>query len=70
MIHWDERKMVSGEEAVNFNAVLLDSYANANEGPLVSADANTGSVYWKDAAGEVKNKTFGEHRIRIMRRVI
>lgn len=59
---------VSGEEAARFNAVRLDSYACVNEGELVEANDATGLVKWKDKAGEIKEKTLGEHQIRIIPR--
>lgn len=59
---------VSGDEAVDYDAVSLDNYANVNEGPLKSADEETGAVYWLDKAGETKCVSLGSHRIRIIRR--
>lgn len=59
---------VSGEDAARFNAVRLDSYANVNDGELIEANDLTGLVKWKDRAGEVREKTLGEHQIRIIPR--
>jgi hypothetical protein len=59
---------IEGEDAKLFRVVRLDTFENANKGELVSADELTGYVAYKDAAGEVKTLTLGDHAIRIMPR--
>ena len=57
---------VSGEAAKEYDAVRLDNFERANRGELVSADDITGIVIYKDATGEAKSITLGEHAIRIL----
>ncbi len=57
---------VSGEEANRWIAVRLDSFAQVNQGELVSADDQTGAVSWKDKTGEIKNISLGLHAIRLV----
>jgi hypothetical protein len=57
---------VSGSEATGFNAIRLDDFSNANKGPLVSADTETGSVVYKDVTGEEKKVELGPHAIRLL----
>ncbi|TAK81878.1 MAG: hypothetical protein EPO09_21750 [Aquabacterium sp.] len=57
---------VSGEEAKLYDAVRLDNFERANRGELISADDVSGIVIYKDAAGEAKTVTLGEHAIRIL----
>jgi hypothetical protein len=59
---------ISGEEAKNYNAVRLDSMANANQGELVAADEDTGFVVYKDRTGEEVKLQLAPHSIRILRR--
>lgn len=59
---------ISGEDAARYNAVRLDSCENVNKGPLVSADDVTGTVVYRDAAGEPKTVVLGDHAIRLVRR--
>lgn len=57
---------VSGEQAAKYVAVRLDDFTNANKGPLVSADTETGSVVYKDVTGEEKRVELGPHAIRLL----
>ena len=59
---------VSGEAAAAYDAVRLDSFENANKGPLVSADTDTGVVVYKDVTGEEKTVELGPHALRLVRR--
>ena len=60
--------IVSGEAAPQFNAVRLDNFENANKGPLVSADSETGEVIYLDVTGEQKTLKLGDHAIRILKK--
>ena len=60
--------IVSGEAAPQFNAVRLDNFENANKGPLVSADSETGEVVYLDVTGEQKTLKLGDHAIRILKK--
>ena len=57
---------VSGPEASRYKVIRLDSYADAIEGELVSADCVVGNVKWKDKTGEAKDQNFGPHAIRLV----
>jgi hypothetical protein len=57
---------IEGDEASKYRAVRLDTFENANKGELVSADEMTGFVSYKDATGETKTLTLGDHAIRIL----
>jgi hypothetical protein len=59
---------ISGESAKNYNAVRLDSLANANLGELVRADEDTGTVVYKDRTGAEVTLGFGAHVIKLVRR--
>lgn len=56
---------VSGEEALRYDAVRLDSFEVVNKGQLIEADDMTGLVKWRDSTGEEKSVTLGQHAIRI-----
>lgn len=58
--------IVAGDAAKLYDAVRLDNFERANRGELVSADDITGVVVYKDAAGEAKTVTLGDHAIRIL----
>jgi len=57
---------VEGAGAVGYKAVRIDSFADVNQGELVSADDAIGQVIWKDKVGEQKEITLGPHSIRII----
>ena len=59
---------VSGDDAKLYNAIRLDTFENANKGPLVSADDATGEVVYLDPTGEQKKLVLGDHTIRLLRR--
>jgi len=59
---------VGGEDAKRYRVVRLDSFAEANRGELISADDATGIVVYRDATGEEKTVTLGQHAIRIVPR--
>ena len=59
---------VEGEGAKNFNAVRLDSLMNANIGPLLLADEDTGEVVYNDRTGTAVQLKLGSHAIRILPR--
>jgi len=59
---------IDGDGAKAFNAVRLDSLANANKGELVSADEDTGTVVYKDRSGEPVTLSLGPHAIKVLRR--
>lgn len=59
---------VSGEAALVYDAVRLDSCENANRGPLLSADTDTGVVVYKDVTGEEKRIELGPHAIHLVRK--
>ncbi len=59
---------IEGDDAAKYRAVRLDTFENANKGELISADETTGFVAYKDATGETKTLTLGEHSIRILPR--
>lgn len=57
---------VEGDEAKLYRAVRLDSFKDANQGELVSADDLTGVVIYKDTPETTKTIVLGEHAIRIL----
>lgn len=57
---------VSGDEASHFKVIRLDSYADAIEGDLISADSLAGTVSYKDRTGTIQSRNFGPHTIRIV----
>ncbi len=57
---------VEGEGAMGYKAVRIDSFADVNQGELISADDVIGQVIWKDKVGEKKEITLGPHSIRII----
>ena len=59
---------IDGEEAKLYDAIRLDSFARVNQGQLLEADENTGSVAWTDKAGERKSMVLGQHSIRLVRK--
>jgi hypothetical protein len=59
---------IHGDDAKKYNAIRLDSFANANQSELVLADDQTGEVSYTDKAGELKSVTLGLHAIRIVRK--
>ena len=59
---------VTGDDAANYDAVSLSSFVAVNRGMLVSANAATGEVAWKDKAGESTSLTLGGHALRNIRK--
>jgi hypothetical protein len=59
---------VRGSLATGFVAVRLDNFATVNEGPLISADDQTGEVVWTDKVGEQRNVMLGAHMVKIVPR--
>lgn len=60
--------IVSGEEALLYDAVRLDSCMPANRGPLVRADDQSGEVEYRDTPETTVKLALGQHAIRIIRR--
>jgi len=60
--------VVSGDDAKHYDAVRLDSFLTANEGPMSYADDQTGEVKWTDKTGTAKELKLGPHAISILRR--
>ncbi len=60
--------IVSGEEALLYNAIRLDDFSVANKGPLISADDMTGVVVYRDTPESEKTLSLGPHAIRLIRR--
>lgn len=56
---------VEGTLAAGSQAVRTDSMATVNQGPLVSADDETGEVQYTDRTGTVCTVTLGPNAIRI-----
>ena len=44
-------RKIAGEDAAGYDAVRLDSFTTVNAGILLYADADGGTVKWKDATG-------------------
>lgn len=62
----EDLKTVSGEDARRYHAIRLDSYRTVNNGPLTSANVETGEVKWKDSTGNDQGVTLGPQAIRIV----
>ena len=61
---------VSGEEAKLWRAVRRDTFGDVNNGPLTSANEDTGYVAWTvllDGKPEHKEITLGPDAVRIVR---
>jgi len=57
--------VVSGEEAMEYDAISLSSLETINQGLLKEANTDTGVVKWLDKTGQEKTATLGERAICI-----
>jgi len=59
---------VEGASAKGWAAVRLDTLEEVNQGDLLLADSETGSVEWLDRTGSKCTSSLGPGAVRIVRR--
>jgi hypothetical protein len=60
--------IITGDSAKGWCAVRLDTFEQVNQGPLLEANDESGSIRWIDKQGREHGLVLGSNAIRILPR--